>query len=229
MRLKPNNPALIQGRTIHPKRVRVAGLDKGSIIKPVAGNSKLGKGSSIVLKGEWAGLPMFSITLVERETCPNTCHHWDDCFGNNMGFAHRWKATPGLILWIGRELEVLAKKYRKGFVVRLHILGDFFSVEYVQAWQQWLAQYPMLRVFGYTARKPDTDIGIALQAVRAQFSDRWWIRQSSNETTSTGLYATRQDYQGNAITCPEQTGKTESCLTCGLCWSVNKPIRFLSH
>ena len=51
-----------------------------------------------------------------------------------------------------REIEVLDVRHGGGFVVRLHVLGDFYSVEYVGLWRRLLRQYPTLRVFGYTAR-----------------------------------------------------------------------------
>ena len=49
-----------------------------------------------------------------------------------------------------REIEVLDVRHGGGFVVRFHVLGDFYSVEYVGLWRRLLRQYPTLRVFGYT-------------------------------------------------------------------------------
>ena len=55
------------------------------VLKPST-NKKLGKK---VLKGSFKDYKFYTLTLVERETCPKDCFHWDDCFGNNMPFAHR--------------------------------------------------------------------------------------------------------------------------------------------
>lgn len=33
----------------------------------------------------------------------------------------------------------------------------------------------------------------------------------------------------NAIVCPEQTGATTGCGTCGLCWGAARNIAFLEH
>jgi integrase/recombinase XerD len=33
----------------------------------------------------------------------------------------------------------------------------------------------------------------------------------------------------DAILCPEQVGKTESCSTCGLCWHTKRRIAFIQH
>jgi hypothetical protein len=29
--------------------------------------------------------------------------------------------------------------------------------------------------------------------------------------------------------CPEQTGKTECCATCGACWATDKNVAFMRH
>ena len=66
--------------------------------------------------------------------------------------ARRVEAGPELEARLEREIEVLDVRHGGGFVVRLHVLGDFYSVEYVGLWRRLLRQYPTLRVFGYTAR-----------------------------------------------------------------------------
>ena len=49
-------------------------------------NIKLGKK---VNKGIYKDYKMKTVTLTERKTCPADCVHWEDCYGNNMPFAHR--------------------------------------------------------------------------------------------------------------------------------------------
>ena len=227
MRLKPNNPVLSERRTIHIKS-RKPITDK-QVIKSVANNDKLGNGSNIITKGKWKGWPMFSITLEERATCPSYCHHWDDCFGNNMAFAHRFIAGPELEDKIRTEVRILSLLY-KNFVIRLHILGDFYSRQYVMMWHKLLADYPGLHVFGYTAHWNTPGITDEIMAIRTRFASRFWVRFSTNNKLHTpAIIATREDYTEPAITCPEQQGKVDSCLGCGLCWAIEKPIKFLSH
>lgn len=229
MKLLPNHPALKDGRTIHQKKVFNPLTSKSGILKPVGNNSKLGKGLSVVMKGKWRGMPMFSLTLEERKTCPRTCHHYDTCYGNNVLFAHRFEHGKNLEIKLSQEIEQLSRLYPHGFVVRLHVLGDFYSVKYVQLWLDFLAKYPNLHVFGYTARFQGA-IAKKLAEVREKFSERFWVRTSRNPHSEIdGLYAVRENFEGDSITCPEQTGKTSSCLTCGLCWSVIKNVKFLTH
>lgn len=226
MNLNPDHPAVIEARSIHQKRVfDVVGYN-GNVLKSVSDNKKLGNGSNVVTKGKWNGLRMFSLTLQERATCPSTCHHWRDCYGNNMAFGHRFKAGKALEERIEAELTNLSEKHKKGIVVRLHVLGDFYSVEYVEFWQRMLVKFPNLHIFGYTARFKEP-IGYNIAFLNAWFPDRCWIRFSQKESKlgMSAIEVTNED----SITCPQQTGKTEACITCGLCWSVKKPIHFLSH
>ena len=227
MRLKLDHPAAIEGRSIHRKRVFDPKDYTGNVLKPVSSNKKLGNGSSFIVKGEWRGMPMFSLTLEERATCPRTCHHWQDCYGNNTAFAHRFQAGPDLELRLRAEIAQLAFCYPRGFVVRLHVLGDFYSPEYVQLWATLLQTYPSLRIFGYTARQGDF-IAADIALMNLTFRDRCWIRTSMREPNGRQLIAT--EIPGpDSITCPQQTGKTASCLTCGLCWAAPKPIHFVNH
>lgn len=229
MKLKPGHPALTEARTIHTKTRKLP--FEGQVIKAVAANNKLGKGSSVITKGKWRGMPMFSITLEERATCPSTCMRWAECFGNGMAFAHRFQHGPDLEAKIKAEVEYLAKIYPQGFVIRLHILGDFYSQEYVDMWYNLMYKHENLHVFGYTAHK-EGGIANAIYRNRIYFRERWWVRISANgEGRENGdkIYAAKAGEVKRSITCPEQTGDTESCLTCGLCWSINTTIGFIDH
>jgi hypothetical protein len=216
--------------TRYPKSIRDPSVYPYRYLKPVSNNKKLGRGKKTVEKGKWKGFPMFSLTLVERETCPNECHHWDDCYGDNMPFAHRFTPNKDLENGIKREISELCGKYPAGIVVRLHVLGDFYSLDYCALWLRLLIEHPNLHVFGYTSRT-NCKIGYAIQTIRLMIPDRFWVRVSSNKSWSPYepqiLYAAKEPFEG--ITCPEQLGKTSSCLSCGLCWSINKTIVFKDH
>jgi hypothetical protein len=147
-----------------------------------------------------------------------------------MPFAHRFRPNEDLLNGIEREISDLLGKHPAGIVIRLHVLGDFYSVDYCAFWLRMLCENPNLRVFGYTARTDD-EIGVAVQTIRLMIPDRFWVRQSTNKQYSPyepqKLYAAKEPYEG--VVCPQQTGKTQSCLTCGLCWSINKTIVFKDH
>ena len=221
MRLRENHQALRQAITIHPKMVQPVTRYPSRLLKPASSNDKLGKGSNVISKGHWRGFSMYSLTLEERATCDRSCAQWSNCFGNNMRFAHRVGADDPdlLMLRLNDELEYLSKVHPSGFVVRLHVLGDFFSLDYVDFWADALRAYPALHLFGYTHRTGSIGEAIAKHLQ----NDRAWIRFSDRGGDMSA------NVGGEGIVCPEQSGKTASCLTCGLCWTTTKAIAFIEH
>jgi hypothetical protein len=222
MRLRAEHAALSQAITIHKKTVRMVSDYEHRLLKPVSYNDKLGNGSKTITKGAWKGFPVYSLTLEERSTCSRTCQQWANCFGNNMAFAHRIKPDDPdlLMLRLSDELAHLSSIHPEGFVVRLHILGDFFSAAYAQFWVDALLEYPALRVFGYTHRSEQDIMDVIRSGLQ---NSRAWIRFSDKG----GIMSA--NVNGEGIQCPEQTGKTQSCMTCALCWSTTKPIAFKEH
>lgn len=223
MRLRPDNPALSEGRTVFPYRV-IPVHEAKKVLYPASGNNKIGKGFFIIAKGKWRGVPIYTLTLEERATCPTDCARWADCYGNNMRFARRidHRNSEELCHTIEHELSELMRMYRR-VCVRLHILGDFFSAEYVKFWHRMMAKHKGLLIFGFTHWKRESSIGMQLQALNVIYPERSWIRFSDQG----GLMSA--NVEGEGIQCPEQTGKTKSCLTCGLCWSTDLPISFKEH
>ena len=224
--LNDSNPALKKGTTIFLKQVKDP-CTVTRLLQPASANKKLGGGKAVVQKGKWKHLPMYSLSLEERATCPRTCEQWKTCYGNNMPFANRIDSTDvsSLITSLEAELNALSTKHTSGFVVRLHVLGDFFSVRYVNAWARWRKKYPTMQIFGYTHRSPTSAIGKAITQLNYNGA---WIRWS-DQGGPMSANVDQNGQQAEGITCPEQTGKTASCLTCGLCWSTEKAIRFVVH
>lgn len=195
--------------------------DAKRILQPANTNRKLGNGKLRITKGKWKGMPLYQLVLEERKTCPTTCQQWSNCYGNNMYLAKRIDHTDSSFLSsLWTELSTLAAANPAGFVVRLHVLGDFYSVSYVNFWAKALKKFTNLRVFGYTHRLPTTSIGKAVSKLNAAGA---WVRFSD---TGGEMSA---NVNGEGIQCPQETGKTESCLTCGLCWATTKAIAFRPH
>ncbi len=185
-----------------------------------------------VLTGKWTGMPVFCLTLEERATCPPDCLMWRGCYGNHMHLAQRFNAGAALEARLEREVAGLAAFNADGFVVRLHILGDFYSVEYVALWAKLLDRHPELRVYGYTARWHREDpIALALLILARDQWERFAMRFSNApiDTCSTITIQHEGQKPADAIICPVQLGKSESCSTCALCWQSNKRIAFIQH
>lgn len=221
--LHPTHPAARDGRTLFPGRVIHAG-DTDRVLKSGHNQRKIG---AVIRKGAWSGMPVYTLTLEERATCPRTCHHWLSCYGNGMPWPHRHRAGPELEASIAHDLVQLAAEHDR-FAVRLHILGDFYALRYVALWGDWLHAHPGLHVWGYTAWRQSTPLGLAIAALGKRFPDRWFIRVSRRRAIGTGIEAVGEESPG-AIVCPAQTGRTQNCGTCALCWSTRRPIVFHDH
>lgn len=222
--LQPAHPALIgKGRTLFIKQVK-SPTKVSRLLQPATTNAKLGAGGKVISKGKWKGMPMYSLSLQERATCPTTCSQWRNCYGNNMPFANRIDHTSeGFLTLLSQEVQSLSTKHPGGFVIRLHVLGDFYSVKYVNFWASLLKKYSNLRCFGYTHRLPNTPIGRTIMALNTLGAYVRWSDQG-------GAMSANCPPKPGDIVCPEQTGKTAGCTTCGLCWASDKiSIGFITH
>ena len=201
-----------------------------NIFKVGKSNKKLGWKIS---KGIWKSLPIYSLTLEERKTCPVTCRHWGDCFGNNMPFAVRFVLNESLFNRIDIDLNKLMAKHQNGIALRLHVLGDFGSLEYVKVWENMLNKYPMIKIFGFTAYSPtdkikeNREIGKELASLRVKFAGRFQIRISGGGDIEYSANPINDGFTG--FTCPEQTSKVASCASCGICWTSKKNVNFITH
>jgi len=145
------------------------------------------------------------------------------------------RAGPDLEWRLEREVALLDIDHPDGFAVRLHVLGDFYSVEYVELWGKLLERHPDLHIWGYTAHS-DGPIFAALVELVKRYGARFAVRFSNAPFPfpypATITVETEQQIPADAILCPVQVGKTESCSTCGLCWHTKltkRRIAFLRH
>jgi len=181
----------------------------------------------------WKGMTMYSLSLEERATCPSDCEQWDNCYGDNMPFAHRFDHNDhNFIGYLEMQLAELNDKHPDGFVVRLHVLGDFYDGKYIVQWQLWLHQFENLRVFGYTHHTADSQLGNMINNVNRIHTDRFRVRFSDDDSTSFNasvVQTTAEALARPGIVCPEQSKFTDSCATCGYCWSSDQPVIFYEH
>lgn len=222
--------------TIFPNSVRKP-LASDSVFKDGAMNSKIG---GDVLVGWLAGARIVTLTLEERATCPATCAMWSACYGNNMSKGVvRWLHGPELEAKIAAEIPALIEDHGK-VLVRLHVLGDFYSPEYVALWDSLLREHPGLAVFGFTAHLPGTEMGDLIAAVRAVHGRRFSLRHSGYMDDWGSFVFPHEPLEdvkqiGKALVCPEQreglwTPETKRhCGNCAACWSSDVPVAFSQH
>lgn len=223
-----DNAAFSEKRTIFVSTVvDVAGLN--NILVSGEHSRKIGRE---ITKGRAKGKPIYTVTLEERATCPVSCHHWRSCYGNNMHHSKRIRHGDAYEQRLEAELTVLSFKHPQGFAVRLHILGDFYSVEYVNFWRRMLHKFTDMLVFGFTARwEPHDPIAAALLFLVQEKWHRFAVRFSNAPVDECSTVSIEHELQRppDAIICPAQLGKTESCGSCALCWQSRRRIAFLQH
>ena len=230
------NAELRKYTTIYPKTVyTINSWDDyrayGSTLLKQSNNSKLGK---VVSKGAFKGKPLYSLSLVERLMgCPKNCYHWDACYGNNMPFAHRFKTDKRKKIFmyiLAYEIYNLLEKHKQGIHIRLHVLGDFYSKEYIKFWCVVLESYPKISIYGYTAHEPKSMLGKQIKNVIDKIGfDRFAIRfsnstikLSANSTEYKPRLIASKNVSLKSIQCLEQIDKVANCVSCALCW--NKKI-----
>lgn len=230
--LPASHPAVQKGRTLFPTTV-VDPTDSPRLLVSGQNSRKLG---SHVTKGPWKGFPIYSLTLEERATCPDSCHLYSACYGNGMPLARRHKHGMDLVLKLHGEVADLAEQHPGGFVVRLHQLGDFYDVDYVARWGQMLKDFPALRCFGYTAWPRHSPIGQAVKALTDKHWERFAIRFSDAAAKPQGATSIARKPESprvpEGIVCPAQRDHDRCCGTCGLCWHPNakkQTIVFVLH
>ena len=223
-----DHPAIESGRTLFPNQVKQPA--EGGLFKSGHNSTKIGRQIS---KGKWRGFEVYTLTLEERATCPKACKHWRSCYGNNMQMAQRFAHGEALETALVYEIASLATRHPKGFAVRLHVLGDFYSVRYVRLWEILLEECPQLHVFGFSARwdcRSDPIARELVPLVRKQW-DRFAIRFSNAPVDECSTISIEHPFQkpDDAIICPQQLGKTAACATCALCWQSKRRIAFIQH
>ena len=217
--------------TIYKKNIHDLDEYKFKIIKD-SKNIKLGKK---VIKGMYNNYKLKTVTLIERETCPADCVHWDDCYGNNMPFAHRISHENQNLLQ-KRIYNELLNSTNQLLLIRLHVLGDFFNVKYVKFWSIMLNTFKNIAIYGYTANNINSKIelsrDIAKEIIKLNYSEHSHIRFSNDLTNSfsANSFDIVKPVKGKSILCPVQENKTANCGTCGLCWNQNsQSIIFKTH
>jgi hypothetical protein len=169
------------------------------------------------------------------------------CYGNGMQMARRHRIGDPAVFFgfLESEIDELLATHRDGLLVRLHVLGDFPDVKYVEFWSRMLKEHAKLACYGYTHRragKRGDEIGNAIDKVKRKYPDRFRIRwsndalQPSRDVEPDSAVVINRIPEGSRVpeglVCPAQTEDTACCATCGLCWEGHArkdAIVFIKH
>lgn len=217
---------------------------------------------TIVRKGEGKlGPGIYHNSLAAGISCPGkTVHCYDGTLDEN-GKSHvrcyakhlqqqytntdaAWNASYNLASWDIAAYEVitrlqLMKLKPIGGIMRLHVSGDFFSVEYVKCWQRMMQDHPHVTFFAYTRSWRVQAIWNALIEAATFPNFTLWL---STDPSTVGEHvpegyrvATIMDKGVKRLdkfaTCPEQLKLKANCESCGLCWKAKPGARlaFIEH
>ena len=236
--LAREHPSVVEGRTLFRNGdIRDPAKTDKQVLISGHNNPKLG---AKVLVGRYAGRHIYHLSLEERATCPRSCEQWRSCYGNGMHRAARHVHGAALEEQLRIDVAALCKKHRRGILVRLHTLGDFYSLEYVRLWAELLNEHPKLACWGYTRRRPDDEDGIgeAIRRIRETHWSRFAIR-FSNKTGERNSFVlkghTTTPRIGDAFVCKQewasQNGDLTSinCGNCAACWERDESVCFVEH
>lgn len=213
--------------TLFRKAVVLPEAEK-NITKDGVYSSKTG---AVVKKGRWRGRKIRTLTLEERATCPRQCENWSICYGNATPWARRLVHGDDLEFLLYEEIKRISEKH--ALVIRLHMLGDFYSLQYVEFWRAMMRRFD-IAVFGYTAHPADSKIGAALAALADEMWERFSMRfsggyQPPHVARAITVQSAEEARAADAIVCPAQIGRVANCGACGLCWHSKRTIAFLEH
>jgi len=220
--------------TMHKRTVLDPATTHHEVLKEGRWNSKIG---GDVLVGPLKGAVIYTLSLEERATCPRSCDHWLTCYGNSMQHAHRWKHGKALMARLRQELADLCDEFEH-VLIRLHVLGDFYSAAYVCFWDEMLETHENLSAFGFTAHKPGTKLGDLIALTREIHGHHFAIRHSSTQGewgSFTIDFPTAKRRIGGGLVCPEQANAIDKpelqthCGNCGACWSGSQNVVFIEH
>lgn len=239
-----DNPTIEAGRSIFyrhgvkpPRTERPKSNTAYRVLVSAHNNAKIGRD---VRKGKLRGYRIFTLSLEERATCPRSCEHWGNCYGNGMPYARRvdHRDRAALEAAIRADIvDMMAVRGWPGVLVRLHALGDFYDERYADFWGGLVREFPRLVVFGYTAHPVRSPVGQRIAHWRDRLGfERFAVRHSDGglrRDCTVSIY----DLQAppGAFICPEQAvgvtaaGKPILCATCALCWTTRRNVAFVNH
>lgn len=238
--LPANHPALVENRTLFPSTV--VNVDENfeeRLLVSGKNNRKLGER---IQKGKFKGYALYGLSLEERATCPADCGVRAFCYGNGMQLARRHRIADLDLFnaFLEDEIRTILADPIEGLMIRLHVLGDFPSTDYVAMWADLLDAHENLACYGYTHRRPKKqggdDVGDAIAEMKIRFDTRFRIRWSGETPQADGAIVidhvptTKRIAEG--LVCPAQTDATACCATCGICWeghAKKDTVVFLKH
>lgn len=175
-------------------------------------------------------IPFFS--LPPFKTCPGTnqfCEWF--CYGVRGRFTwplaqkslvRNWDASLKSNFSQVMTDEIRQRKCR---VFRIHEVGDFYSLEYIEKWKQIITNLPNVQFYAYTRSWRVDELAPALEllldmpnlALLASI-DFTCLDNPHNGWRTISV-------EGNGIPCPHDLKRVKHCTQCRLCWETDNNIK----
>ena len=171
-------------------------------------------------------LPSFSLPVIT--TCPGKTPFCDRyCYG-----LKGWFRLEQIQRVNDRRLDATLKDDFVDIIVheihksrapafRLHVIGDFYSVAYVEKWIEIANSLPKVVFFGSTRSWRCEFLSEALKRFRDLANV--YIKASVDLTDTLDPFSCGWrvwSVEGEGIPCPHDLGLVENCAVCGRCWTV---------
>ncbi len=109
-------------------------------------------------------------------------------------------------------------------LVRIHVGGDFYCPEYVQAWEEICHARPLTRFWGYTRSWTIQSMLPLLERLRSLGNVQLFASCDPGMTLPPDGWRKAfiiRDERAEGVHCPHQQGRADSCLTCRYCFQDN--------
>jgi len=113
----------------------------------------------------------------------------------------------------------------KSEAFRLHVVGDFYSVDYVENWVEIASRFPDMIFFGSTRswRVPGLESAVAMFAALPNVHMRASIDFTHQDRPEPGWKVISIEDEG--VSCPQDYGWGKDCFNCKRCWQSKESLR----
>ena len=170
-------------------------------------------------------LPSFSLPVIT--TCPGKtpfCERY--CFGLKGEFTmfnvidsndRRLDATLK-----SNFIDIILKEIRRSCApaFRIHVIGDFYTVEYIEKWIEIAKALPAVIFFGSTRSWRCDFLSEAIKMFRDM--ENVYMKASIDITDDLDPFTCGWNVwsiEGKGLPCPHDSNFVEDCAACGRCWT----------
>ena len=182
------------------------------------GNTKIG------------AIPNFSLPAIK--TCPGQTDFCPVfCYGLRGHFTHRSREAMLERNYRRSQQDNFAGRMIRSIqdnastVFRIHVVGDFYSPEYIQKWVVIIGALPDVSFYGYTRSWRCRDLQTTLDELRSLPNCHLLASIDFTHTDRPDSSWNTVSVEGEGVPCPHDTEMVETCLTCGLCWSGRSNLK----